>query len=384
MSPQQEAVTSAEHLGERLRAARETVGMSTRTVARRMSMIGVPVSHATIGNYESGRSLPSTAALEAFAKAYGRPREWFTASSATLTGVRYRSLKAVRVGDKRKYEGEALSWLEAYLEVENLVQDALPVKKLVEIDKGTTGEQAAGLVRKHFKLGPKMPVPSVVEILEAFGTRVIELETEARIDGLAAHLGRVPVVVLNNTLSNDRIRLNAAHELGHHLFEDCIQGDRLDDKEVEKRALEFASHLLLPEPALRDAFATKSVVRLVQFKEKYGISLAAMIYRARHSEPPLIKQNEYEKLWREFGRLGWRKNEPGYVPPDRPTRMEEMFDTAVQQNLMSYSDLSRLSAMPEPVIRQRVLRAMGGSGEPDDGLSGPSFKINAYRGKANP
>lgn len=150
------------------------------------------------------------------------------------------------------------------------------------------------------------------------------------------------------------------------------------------RAFEFASHLLLPEPALRDAFATKSVVRLVQFKEKYGISLAAMVFRARYSKPPLIKQSEYDTLWREFGRLGWRKNEPGYVQPDRPTRMEEMFDTAVQQHRMSYSDLSRLSAMPEPVIRQRVLRAMGGSGEPDDGLSGPAFKINAYRDKANP
>ena len=37
------AVTSAEQLGERLRTAREAAGMSTRAVASRMAMLGVPV-----------------------------------------------------------------------------------------------------------------------------------------------------------------------------------------------------------------------------------------------------------------------------------------------------------------------------------------------------
>ena len=67
----------------------------------------------------------------------------------------------------------------------------------------------------------------------------MEIHSEARIDAFAALLDREKVVVLNAGLSNDRIRLNAGHELGHHLYNDCVGSSQFTKKEIEKRVAQL-------------------------------------------------------------------------------------------------------------------------------------------------
>ena len=140
-------------------------------------------------------------------------------------------------------------------------------------------EALSRALRRDLGLNEEQPVSSVVELLERFGIRVLENRTELRIDGLAAKYDSDYIVVLNPAVSNDRTRLNAAHELAHILYRDC-DSEEEGDKATEQRAFEFASHLLLPNSQLKRAFEGQSMVRLIQFKERFGISLAAMIYRA--------------------------------------------------------------------------------------------------------
>jgi Zn-dependent peptidase ImmA (M78 family) len=202
------------------------------------------------------------------------------------------------------------------------------------------------------------PVTSVIRILEHFGIYVIEIGTNARIDACAGLLGNSRIVVLNESLPNDRIRLTALHELAHHLYRDCINGPGLLSEDVEKRAFEFASHMLLPETQLERAMRLKSMVHLVQYKERFGISLAAMIYRARKSK--LIPTNLYKRLWRDFGRLGFRKNEPGHVAADRPLRMEALLDAAVSDGKINFVTVAKLAGTDESIVKERVFRAIGG------------------------
>jgi Zn-dependent peptidase ImmA (M78 family) len=347
---------SSKQLGERLRSARETAGMSTRIVARRLSLLGIPVSHATVANYEKGSTFPSTPTLQAFASIYGRPVEWFLTMGATLTGVKYRCLKSVRVAEKQAFEGLASAWAQIYLELENILGENLEVATS-QVNADDTGATVARKVRDDLKLGDN-PVPSVVEVLERYGIRVMQIRSEARIDGFAAWFGGTRVVVLNEALPNDRFRFNAGHELGHHLFHDCIDNADVEDAELDPRAHDFASQLLMTDEVLAEAFSTKSMVRLVQFKERYGISLAAMIYRARQSG--IIPKDLYERLWRDFSRLGWRTQEPGYVRPDRPARLERLIESAVTRGKMSYGDVARIGGLNEATVRAVVLRAMGG------------------------
>ena len=360
------ALKSTEHLesiGQRLRIAREAVALSTREVAARLTLSFKQTSHVTVGNYERGVSRPSEEILQAFAQLYNRPINWICGKGAILEGLRYRALKSVSVRDRKDFAHNAQLWLETYLYVEGILSRKLLSKHpQFVVSRDESGSQLAKRIRKDYGLGD-YPLPSTIRLLEDFGIYIIQLSTAARIDGFAGLLGGLRVVALNANLPNDRIRLNALHELAHHLYEDCVEGPALSHEEVEKRAFEFASHLLIPDGELKEAFAIKSMVRLVQYKERFGVSLAAMIYRAHKNN--FISHSLYQRLWRDFTRLGYRKNEPGHVIADRPVRMETLIDAAVQQKYISYADIASVAGTQELSIKRRVEGTFGDLVEED-------------------
>src|SRR6266852_3761738 len=93
------AMNVRESLPNKLKAARMLTGMSTRRVAAKLGG-RFTISHATIANYESGRSVPPMDILAALAGVYDRPINWFLERGRSLTGVKYRNLKSrVRITD---------------------------------------------------------------------------------------------------------------------------------------------------------------------------------------------------------------------------------------------------------------------------------------------
>ena len=357
-----------ETLSEKLLSARKLTGMSTRAVADRLAK-RFPISHATIANYESGKSSPPMDVLAALADLYDRPINWFLERGKSLTGVRYRNLKSrVKQRELHRFEAEVQRWVDAYVAVEARLKRPLASDiSQTRFAKTTDPDDLSREVRRTLQVSEEDPIPSVVEVLERFSVRVLEQPTELRIDGLAAKYGAEYVVVLNPTVSNDRGRLNAAHELAHVLFGDCDH-DGEETKDAERRAFEFASHLLLPNNQLKKAFIGKSMVRLVQFKERFGISLAAMVYRA--SKLGFITKQEAKWLWIEFARRGWKNNEPGVVRPDRATRFEQLIDEILVNGKMSPKEVADLLGVRPEEIRTRVNLAMGiqeSTGPEEDG-----------------
>lgn len=345
-------------LASKLKAARTLTGMSTRAVAAKLSH-RFPISHATIANYESGRSTPPLDILAALADLYDRPLNWFLEHSKCLTGVRYRNLKSkVLMADLHRFEADVQRWVDAYVTLEQRLKRPLkPTVKNFRAEDGAKPDELARDTRRQ--LGVERDdeaISSVVEILETFGIRTIENPTELRIDGLAAKYGDEYIVVLNPSVSNDRTRMNAAHELGHVLYGDC-DSDVPESKDLEARAFDFASHLLLPNSQLKRAFEGRSMVRLVQFKERFGISLAAMVYRAERLS--FISKQDAKMLWVEFSRRGWRTAEPGVVRPDRATRFEQLIDEAVLANKLSLKEIADLSGVRTEAVRARLNFAMG-------------------------
>ena len=271
-----------ENLANKLKTARSLTGMSTRAVSAKLAK-RFAVSHATLANYECGRTVPPMDVLAALAELYERPLNWFLEGGKTLTGVQYRNLKSrVRMSDLHTFEANVQRWIDAYVTLEARLGRSLTKSVSVSFstrDKLLLPDELGRAVRRELNISEDEPISSVVEVLERFGIRVLENPTDLRIDGLAAKYDGEYVVVLNSTVSNDRTRLNAAHELGHVLYGDC-DSEEAADKATEQRAFEFASHLLLPNNQLKRSFEGQSMVRLVQFKERFGISLAAMVYRA--------------------------------------------------------------------------------------------------------
>ena len=79
-------------------------------------------------------------------------------------------------------------------------------------------EYADRSLRTDWKLGID-PIPSVFELLEGRGTKVLSVDL-ANIDGLTARARRgdagfVLVIVVNRATWGERQRFTSAHELGH-------------------------------------------------------------------------------------------------------------------------------------------------------------------------
>ena len=346
-----------ESLANKLKTARSLSALSTRAVAARLAN-RFSVSHATIANYESGRSVPPLDVLAALAELYDRPLNWFLERGRGLSGVQYRNLKSrVRASELHRFEAEVQRWTDAYIALEHrLNRPLIPELELRRVSCELIPEKLSIDVRRELKIGDDEPIQSVIEVLEKYGIRVLENATDLGIDGMAARYGDDYIVVLNPTVPNDRNRLNAAHELAHVFYRDCDQ-DQSTSEDSESRAFDFASLLLLPNSQLKRAFEGQSMVRLFQFKERFGISVAAMIYRAE--KQGFIPKRIAKKLWIDFARRGWKTREPGYVRPDRATRFEQLIDSALFNNKVSLKEIADLSGVRPEAIRERLNIAMG-------------------------
>lgn len=356
MTTNQERLSS---LPEKLKQARLATGMSTRSVAERLQGRH-QVSHTTLSNYEAGRSQPTMTTLAALADVYQRPMTWFMRNGPMFSGIRYRNLKSrVRVSERHQFEAKAHKWCDAYRAIETWLHEPLGGKVPdLGLDDDVSGAEAARRFRDHLELDESDPIQSVIELLHRAGVRTLELTTDLKIDGMAAMLGEEHIVVLNPTVTNDRSRLNAAHELGHVLFDDCRRHPDREHEPSDKRAFEFASHLLLPDVMLEKALEGRSMVRLKRFKEMFGISLAAMIYRA--SAQRLIPERLAKQLWIEFAKRGWKgPNEPGHVRADPATRFEELLDRAIQGGELDWQQAADLTGVREDELRRRRELALG-------------------------
>src|SRR6185503_14147258 len=123
-------------------------------------------------------------------------------------------------------------------------------------------------------------IENVVRVLESFSAWALEVKTSLGIDGASARHGSETVVIFNPEVPSDRLRLTAAHELAYILYRDFQSEMGLTAAAVEKRAYDFATSLLLPHSQLVEAFKPKSLLTLFEYKERFGVSLAAMIHMA--------------------------------------------------------------------------------------------------------
>lgn len=254
--------TSAEKLGERLRTARESRGLTQSAVAAETGLRG-----SAISLMESGKRQISTLELTCLAELCGRPVEWFVNPDKPLDDpvvALFRAepgLENEKAGDRAR---QCIHLFSVGYSLRNLLgrssMNTLPRYEFTE-PRSTglaieQGQEVASQERRRLGLGPT-PIPSIPELINSQGVWTAALQLSDEISGLFVRgLEFGMGILVNRRQATVRRRFSYAHEYGHALMDRDYQAAVSSQNNVkhvrEQRANAFAAAFLIPEAGARE------------------------------------------------------------------------------------------------------------------------------------
>ena len=335
--------------GGRLRQGRLMRGYSLRGLSQ---ALGGRVSHAALQKYEKGQMIPDSTVLIAISETLRlRPDYFFQQNVIRLHGIEFRK----RSRCSRKQQDQAIEaardFMERYLEVEDILGIQPPELCPVDLRDhgpdllGEAVESVAERLRDAWRLGLD-PLPNVQETLEDHGVKALEIEADQDFDGLSGWANHTPMIVLASWLNADlpRKRLTTVHELGH-LAMRLPEG--MDQKAEEAASYRFAGAMLIPRERLQEEFGPLrrsgqvSQMELVAMKEQWGVSMGAIMRRARDLN--LVSADHYRRFCMAMKSSGQWTREPGeWVGVERSQRFRQLVHRAVALELMTASKAAGL------------------------------------------
>lgn len=352
---------------DRLKLARRRAGLSLQALSERVSP---PVSAQAISKYEGGKMMPSSSVLVGLGKALGVSLDFLMSGQvAELSGVEFRKHSGTSAKDRAHAEALVIEKLEDYLAIEGilgLVDGGDPFEEVRSDAVGSPGEieLKARELRRKWELGND-PIPSITDLLEKKGIRVIEADLPERFDGLACTVkctgnkADTEVVVVSSRTNIERKRFNLAHELAHRVIKDVADPTSM---KLEKAMHRFAGAFLAPADHLskevgegRQGITYHELIRLKRF---YGVSAAAMLIRLR--DVGLLPEASVDYAFRTYAR-SWRTDEPSPIEDgqgigafEKPLRFERLVYQALAEEMISPVRAAQLLKVPLAKIEEEM------------------------------
>lgn len=330
--PSQTLVAAASFFnGERLTMARRLAGLKKAHLAALIEM-----SPSSVTAWESGTKQPNRATVAKLALALRVEPQFFGGGAPPrVNKPNFRSLRSTPqiAQDEAEAYGQFVAEITGMLE--NAVEFPEPLMPDLPVDPEEitiSPEEAAREAREFFGVAPG-PIQHVIRLAERAGVVVVFSEPGiAAIDAYSLHTATRPIVVLNPAKDDYyRQRFDVAHELGHLIMHhDAEPGGKI----AEEQANRFASELLMPAaeiaPSLPSSTAGRAWAQLAELKEHWGVSLAALLYRARTLG--VMGDVPYRNAMIRMSKNGWRRAEPGRVTslemPSMLPRAREIMSSA--------------------------------------------------------
>lgn len=291
-------------LGQRIREARESLGLTQAQVAEALQ-----IPRPAVSLLERGKREIRMVELESLARLFCQePGDFFRAvdSPSPLIAI-LRAEPSLSDEDHRQglhaalRVGREMARLEGLLRLpsraprasfESLYPVELPRAKGEAIRQG---EALAEKERKRLDLGAA-PIRDVADLLESQGTRTAWIDLPNGISGITLRDREAGVlVVVNRRHPLPRRRFSYAHEYGHVLVDAdrpasiSLEDQREDLREV--RANAFAAALLMPESGAREYLSSLGKVGkdekiflhdLALFAHHFGVSRPAALFRLQN------------------------------------------------------------------------------------------------------
>lgn len=331
---------------KRIKSARIIANLSLRELAVRMDGI---VSHNAIKKYEDGLMMPDSNVLIHLAKALNvKPDYFFRPFTVDIENIEFRKRSKLPKKALNSIKETVTSDIERYVELEqflNLSTDFNNPIKDFKIKDSDDVEEAVILLLNAWKVGLNA-LPNVIELLEDKEIKVIELIAEDEFDGLSGWVNKsFPVIVVNKSFPAERKRLTVLHELGHLLLSFNLA---LEPKAIEKLCYRFAGAVLMPKETFINELGAHrsriSIAELRTIKETYGISIAAIMARAK--DLGVISEEKFIQFRKWLNRAEDRRKEIGmgeYRGREHSSRFNQLLYRAASEEIISMSKAANLA-----------------------------------------
>ncbi|MDD3567477.1 MAG: XRE family transcriptional regulator [Bacteroidales bacterium] len=333
-------------VGNRIKSARTLAGLSLRELASRMEGI---VSHNAIKKYEDGLMMPDSKVIIALANALNvKPDYFFQPYTVEIQNIEFRKKSRMPKKEINSIKENVTNSIERYIELEKFLNISSsftnPIKDIV-VTNGNDVEKAVNHLLTQWKVGFNA-LPNVIELLEDKGVRVIELDTNEDFDGLSGWANvNIPVIVVNKNYPNDRKRFTALHELGHLLL--TFSPD-IEAKAKEKLCHRFAGAMLMPKETfiaeVGEHRTNISLPELIAIKETYGISIQAIMARAK--DLGIITNDNFIRFRIWLNQSPDRKKEKdlgNFLGREHSSRFRQLLYRAASEEIISMSKAANLA-----------------------------------------
>ena len=334
------------YFAERFKSARLMNGLSLQGLADRM---GNRITKQALSKYELGKVIPDSEMIGILAEALHVRPDYFHANTVVEFGeIEFRKLKNYPSKEKSRIVEIAKNELSRYIELEEILGIETKFENPLEhmaITSQEDIERAADLLRDNWGLG-RDAISNVIELLEDHHVKVLEIDSTESFDGFSTWVNGkdIPLIVLNRSKVEDKLdrkRFTALHELAHLL----LDVNKLEEKQKEKFCHAFAAAMLIPAETMKKELGGKrsklSFQELSAMKQQYGISMQALVYRAK--DLGLISENYLKQFYIVFTQLGYRSSEPvAYEGVERSNRFFQLLFRALAEEFISISKAASL------------------------------------------
>lgn len=305
--------------GEKVKQARELRGLTQKELAERVGL-----SQPTIASVESGTLALSDEKLAAIALQTAFPVSFFKESAPIdfpQGSLLFRSRASLTAHERVQGYRYAQTMFEFAVQLSQKIRP-IPVR-IPQLDDTW---EAPAATRASLGLSPDRPIPDLVSVLERAGVVVLALPLAIEsADAFSVWVGpgnSRPVIAFSAGKTGDRLRFSMAHELGHLVLHQRVQGSVT---QLEEEADRFAGEFLMPEAAMKEAIVPPVTLgTLAALKPRWRVSMQALAMRAK--ELGIITDRQAKYLFQQISKRGWRLREPSNldVPVEKPRSLAQM------------------------------------------------------------
>lgn len=304
-----------------LNTAKLTLARQFRELSQKELSERVDITQASLSRIEKGDLQPSEKTQSDLISALGFPSSFFydeyTTTASTLSFHAYRKKASVSATKIHKIHAE----LSIKSQHQEIIYSRLQPNSPQEIPKLVDNPAMLALyLRDLWKIGDA-PIENLTQHIENMGIDIFLCNfKDIQVDGVTSTTSQgLKAIFLNINQPADRYRFSLAHELCHYLLhghEFCAT------PAMEEQANQFASFLLMPESALKEALKTTRLRDFAQLKQTWKVSMAALIYRAKQLE--CISAAQSTSLYKQMSMHGFRTVEPYAFEQEKPQRVHNL------------------------------------------------------------